>query len=157
MFNRYVAVSSRCFSCQGECLFSQVSEKHKHRGPSVGVAIFLPSLRSFENGTNPALFRNQTRYSFSSNKDSPHFVSTRPFKFGNWVEKKKKTTEITVTWSWQTNLFLQTGKEEKWSLCCKNKSSELRLRNLPRHVISPRDFYLQSHPQSLHIISLGAE
>lgn len=83
VFNRYVAMSWWCFSCQEVCLFSQVSEKHKHRGLSEGVAIPMPSLQSFESGTNLLLFCNQTRYSLSSGKDSPHFMSTRPFKLKN--------------------------------------------------------------------------
>lgn len=69
----------------------------------MGVAVFMPSLQSFESGTDPVLFCNQTRYSLSSSKDSPHYMSTRPFKLGNWVErntkKKKNTAEIGVTGS----------------------------------------------------------
>lgn len=109
--------------------------------------------------TAPILRCSATRQGIPFHPTRIHPISCQqgPLSSETGWKRKKKTTEITVTWSWQTNLFLQTGKEEKWSLCCKNKSSELRLRNLPRHVISPRDFYLQSHPQSLHIISLGAE
>lgn len=83
-FNRYVVVSLRWFSCQGECLFSPVSEQHKHRETSEGGGYFHAKSAEFlKSGTNLVLFRNQTRYSLSSAKDSPHFPSTRPFKLRN--------------------------------------------------------------------------
>ena len=55
VFNRHVAVNRQFFSCQGGCLFSQVSEKHKHRGLSAGVVIFMPGLQSFEKLHQPCV------------------------------------------------------------------------------------------------------
>lgn len=150
VFNRYVAASWRCLSCQGECLFSQVSEKHKHRGLSVGVAIFMPRLQSFESGTSPVLFRNQTRYSLSSDKDSPHFMSTRPFKLGNWVEREKKNLRKSPWLTVDRQASARQEREEKWGSCCKNKSSDCVLETCPGTLCLWWDFYLSYKLTAYH-------
>ena len=95
--------------------------------------------RVFESGTDPVLFCNQTRYSLSSSKDSPHYMSTRPFKLGNWVERNKKKKHRKSPWL-EVDRRTSSSKPEQGEetrLVLQKQSLWTCLRNLSWHATSP--------------------
>lgn len=75
MFNHYVIRVDVAPTAREECLFSRVSEEHKHRSLSEDVSVFTPTLhRLCCLCVCLCVFTICARYSVSS-KDSPRCVS----------------------------------------------------------------------------------
>lgn len=75
MFNHYVIRVDVAPTAREECLFSRVSEEHKHRSLSEDVSVFTPTLhRLCCLCVCLCVFTVCARYSVSS-KDSPRCVS----------------------------------------------------------------------------------
>lgn len=69
--------------------------------------------RVLKSGIESVLFCTRARYSFSSGKDSPHFMSTRPFKLGNQLGKEKKKDDGNHHDKRLTDKSLPPDKEKK--------------------------------------------